>query len=357
MSSIEIDKNLLKSIYTLIKTQCYDEAAEIIESLMIEDVGIPTEINVASCLFKKGNKYLVARRKPHLYQGGYWEFPGATVRDGESYRNAIKRRIKEELSVDVKTHQMLAQATIPQGSTIVKVRLFKCSVDSGKFDLSAHDAMQWATIPEIEKLMISKADKLLCKQLRTFEYYEKEGISYIAETMLIKIATEIEALELVVPPKGKILDIGCGSGRDTKYFLSKGFAVTSMDASSVMSKLSSKEIDHPVQTKNILDLNKRNEFDGIWASSSLPHLPKSEIGDGFNSLISALKKGGILYASFKKGDGEGIDDKGRYLSRYQISEIEDLIKKTKKGNLIHIWESDAARQDSTERWINILVSK
>ena len=74
-----------------------------------------------------------------------------------------------------------------------------------------------------------------------------------------------------------ILDFGCGSGRDTKYFLSKGYQVEATDGSSELCKLASAFTGIKVKEMLFQDLDASDKYDGIWACSSILHLSKKKL--------------------------------------------------------------------------------
>lgn len=68
------------------------------------------------------------------------------------------------------------------------------------------------------------------------------------------------------------MDFGCGSGRDSKYFMDSGYFVKSCDGSIEMCKLASKYLNSNVICMDFLDLNEVNTYDYIWACSSILHV-------------------------------------------------------------------------------------
>ena len=73
----------------------------------------------------------------------------------------------------------------------------------------------------------------------TLEYYNSKAKEFVLDTVDVTF-TEIQEIFLEYIPVGaKILDFGCGSGRDTKYFLSKGYNVDAMDGSEELCKIAS----------------------------------------------------------------------------------------------------------------------
>ena len=122
-----------------------------------------------------------------------------------------------------------------------------------------------------------------------------------------------------------ILDFGCGSGRDTKYFLNQGYQVTATDGSVELCKLASEYTGIAVKHMMFQELDEEEVYDGIWACSSILHLPFTELKEVFHRIRTALKKDGILYTSFKYGDYEG-ERNGRYFTDMTEDKLSDFLK-------------------------------
>src|SRR6056297_2329178 len=118
-----------------------------------------------------------------------------------------------------------------------------------------------------------------------------------------------------IKDQGHILDAGCGSGRDSLYFLKQGYEVTAMDGSKKLSQLSSELLDQEVKCMKFEDINYENKFDGIWACASLLHVKRENMESIFSKLINALKPKGVLYSSFKYGNKE-VFRSGRLFNYY-----------------------------------------
>ena len=95
------------------------------------------------------------------------------------------------------------------------------------------------------------------------------------------------------------------------------------------------------------------EFEGIWASSSLLHVPSDELAEVLNLLKEALKDNGVFYASFKCGNFEGKRN-GRYFTDLTFESAENLFKDFK---ILKMWHTEDARKERDEKWVNILVKK
>ena len=187
------------------------------------------------------------------------------------------------------------------------------------------------------------------------DYYDINSISFFQGTVNADMTSHYKKFLKFVPKKGHILDAGCGSGRDSLMFKSYGYNVTPFDGSLEMCKLASKYLRQEVLHLKFQDLEFNEVFDGIWASASLLHVPSNEIQIVLKKLKKALKKDGILYASFKYGNFEGIRN-GRYFI--------DLTEKTANElfisanfKLIKTWiTNDVRKEHENEKWINILAN-
>ena len=194
------------------------------------------------------------------------------------------------------------------------------------------------------------------KQKQTIEYYEQHGEDFILGTEQNDMNPLYKVFEKYLPPEGSVLDLGCGSGRDSRYFKEHGFQVTALDASPAMCRYAEQIPDIEVRNGFFQDMTDREVFDGIWACASLRHIEKSGLPDVLKRLWSALRHGGVLYASFKHGTEE-YEKEGRFFS----DQTEPVLRKlfsTAGFGIMNIWLTDDVRTDrQKERWINILCRK
>lgn len=120
------------------------------------------------------------------------------------------------------------------------------------------------------------------------------------------------------------MDLGCGSGRDSKYFAEKGYDVVAADPSPVMCDQTRKTANVSTILLEAEKITFEEEFDVIWACASLLHVHKEVMIETIYRLARALKHDGILYASWKYGDGEHYDN-GRFFSDYKEESIKSLL--------------------------------
>jgi len=163
-------------------------------------------------------------------------------------------------------------------------------------------------------------------------------------------------LELM-PETGIILDAGCGSGRDTRFFMHQGFKVIAFDNSSKMVKLASDFTGRDCLLLSFEDIEFKNKFHGIWACSSLLHVHKNRMLHVLKKLGAALKPDGIMYISFKYGNSESLRA-GRHFSNYDEHEFKELLTEIDGLNLKKMWKTkDLKPGTKNEKWLNILIEK
>lgn len=187
-------------------------------------------------------------------------------------------------------------------------------------------------------------------------YYDNNAKDFFEGTVNVDMTSNYVDFLKQIPKKGHILDAGCGSGRDTFMFKSYGYEVTGFDGSKEMCKLASEYSGQDILFLKFQNVDFEPIFDGIWAASSLLHVPTNELDMVLNKLKNSLKDEGVFYASFKYGDFEG-NRNGRYFNDFTEETVSNLFESV-GFNIIKIWLTNDVRKDrSDERWVNILVNK
>ena len=192
---------------------------------------------------------------------------------------------------------------------------------------------------------------------KTINYYNKYTKSFIQTTRSVDFTNIQNKFLSYLPSGASILDFGCGSGRDTKYFIKRNYNVTAIDGSEEICKEASKYTGIKVKQMLFEELNDQNIYDGIWACASILHLKKCELSDMIKRLYKALKEDGVIYMSFKYGDFEGVRN-GRYFT-YLTEESFDMLMEPINGfKKEKIWATGDVRENrGTEQWLNIILRK
>lgn len=155
---------------------------------------------------------------------------------------------------------------------------------------------------------------------------------------------------------GEILDLGCGSGRDAKHFIDKGYKVTALDLSPVLAAKASKYIGQQVIIGDMKDLDYKDRFIGIWACASLLHLTEEEVLETIKRCHRALKKDGVLYASFKYGE-KNYEKDGRSFTCFTRDKFLDLIDRLNFYYKATFETGDVRPGRENEKWLNVILKK
>lgn len=193
---------------------------------------------------------------------------------------------------------------------------------------------------------------------KTLEYYNKNYDEYFKNTVSVDLSHLYFKFIEKLPKEAKVLDLGCGSGRDSLYFKNQGYKVTAIDGSKELANLASKLIEQDVIVSNFEELELNDKFNGIWACASLLHLNEIELEKLLTKLEKSLIKDGILYMSFKYGIKEYIDDKGRYFNCYTEETIKELIEGYLSLEIKELFKTNdviPGREDLV--WLNIFCIK
>ena len=192
---------------------------------------------------------------------------------------------------------------------------------------------------------------------QTLQYYNDNAASFASGTLSVDFGAIQNLFLSYLKSEAHILDFGCGAGRDTKYFLDHGFLVTAIDGSQELCKLASNYTGIHVQHSYFQDLCSIDQYDAIWACSSILHAQKSELPSIFEKMTAALHVGGYLYTSFKSSNFEGMRN-GRYFTNFEESSFRDFIQAFPQLKIIKLWTtSDVRPERSNEQWLNIILQK
>lgn len=191
---------------------------------------------------------------------------------------------------------------------------------------------------------------------KTIEYYDSNADGYYDSTVNLDMSAQYSMFEKRLYAGAHILDLGCGSGRDAKYFLDQGYEVTAIDGSEKLCEKASALTGLKVRNILFQDLDYIEEFDGVWACASLVHVSSEELPEAFKKIGASLKDGGILYMSFKMGDFSGERD-GRYYTDLTEESITKTINMIPEFSVQETAISDDVREGVDDQWISLIVIK
>ena len=197
----------------------------------------------------------------------------------------------------------------------------------------------------------------ILKMDNTLNYYNENAQKFIESTVSVEFKHMQDKFLDKLGNKAYILDFGCGSGRDTKYFLDKGYRVDAIDGSKELCKFASEFTG--IEVKNILfqELHEYNKYDGIWACSSILHCTRKELPLIFKKMIDALTDKGVIYTSFKYGDFEG-ERNGRFFNFMTEKTLDELLLQFPELEKEELWVTEDVRPNrDSEKWLNVILRK
>lgn len=194
--------------------------------------------------------------------------------------------------------------------------------------------------------------------MNTLDYYNKNSEEYFNSTLNVDMTNTYKPFLKLVPKDGKILDLGCGSGRDSMNFMKLGYEVTAVDGSKELAKKASALLGKEVIASTFEELELKEKFHGIWACASLLHIKREDLKTVLNNLYNNLEDNGVFYMSFKYGEKEYVDDKNRYFNCFTDESIISFINENTKFNILGLYiTEDKLGRVNEVKWLNLICNK
>jgi len=171
----------------------------------------------------------------------------------------------------------------------------------------------------------------------TLSFYDDNGDRFFQNTAHIDVNHLYEPFLKLLEPGAHILEAGCGSGRDAKALLEKGYQVTAFDGSAKMVQLAAEYTGLPVQHMTFQQMDFSSEFDGLWANASLLHVPLNELPDVFQKCIAA---------------------DGRHFTNFTEATFREFAVNFPQLAILQIYRTEDARPERAgEYWLNVLLRR
>ena len=187
----------------------------------------------------------------------------------------------------------------------------------------------------------------------TLDFYDANAKEYAAESLTHDVLEDRGRFISKLKKGARILDLGCGSGRDSFTFSRLGYEAVPVDGSENMCREAERYTGLPVRCLTFSELDYEEEFDGVWACASLLHVPSGELPQVLSLVRRALRKNGVFFCCFKKGDFEGMRD-GRRYTDMTSERLGNLLKECGFSD-VELWENTAA--ETGVRWVNAISRK
>ena len=191
----------------------------------------------------------------------------------------------------------------------------------------------------------------------TIHYYDEHASRYFDRTSQVDLTMLYKEFLEYVPIGGRIMDLGCGSGRDVKWFRDHGYDAFGLDASEELVKKARNQLDIPVDSGLIEDWVAAETFDGIWCCASLMHLDDISFDRFLSNLRFNLRPGGALFISVKEGIESGVSEDGRYFRDFNEETLKAFLSHYKDYRLEKVWYTKDKLQRESFRWLNAIITK
>ena len=201
-------------------------------------------------------------------------------------------------------------------------------------------------------------DKLSENQLQdisrtTLAHYDSRAKSFWEGTRDHDVSQNVEALllELQVPPPARILDFGCGPGRDLADFSRRGHQPIGLEGSPNFAAMARSETGCEVWLQDFLALDlPAASFDGVFANASLFHVPRQEIVRVLGELRACLHPGGVLFSSNPRGTNEEGWNRGRYGAYHDFETWKGLALAAGFEEILHYYRPPGKPRDQ-QPWL------
>ncbi|AVH14895.1 class I SAM-dependent methyltransferase [Acinetobacter indicus] len=192
--------------------------------------------------------------------------------------------------------------------------------------------------------------------MKTIDYYNKHAEEFTASTFKVEMESLYAPFLRYLPEQASILDLGCGSGRDSFAFKNKGYQVEAIDYSAELVKKAKELTGIEVRQQSFYELNESEKYDGIWACASLLHCDRDCLPEVIGRIFKALKPNGVCYMSFKYGNTDREKD-GRSFTDLDEEQARELLDQLEGVTVLQQWNTVDKRPDRDEEWLNVLWKK
>jgi len=189
----------------------------------------------------------------------------------------------------------------------------------------------------------------------TVSYYDNNASQYFDRTSKVTFDALYEEFLKYIPARGRIMDLGCGSGRDVKWFREHGYEAFGLDASERLVQIARTRFSIPVEVGSIEEWISDEPYDGIWCCASLMHLDDMAIECFLSNLEYNLRPVGAMFISVKEGIETGVDEAGRYFRDFDEESLKTFISPYNNLNIEKVWYTEDKLNRNSFRWLNALI--
>lgn len=323
---------------------------------------------------QSSNEFLLVDHK----KAQLWLPPGGHVELNEHPRDTVKREAREELGIEAEflfEDPLFVTVTKTVGNVTPHTDVSLWYVLKGnrqdhlQFDVDEFHHIRWFPRPDIP---FERADPHLkrfidkvSRKLVTLNSYDTSVACYAKNTGDLHPKEDAQKFIHSLPSQSKIIDIGCGPGRDAKVFSDHGFEVVGIDFSFKMIEAAQQSVPHGVFY--VMDIETlafpAETFDGAWANCALLHVPKQNIPFVLHKIYTILKPKGSFYLSVKQSHLNEVmeadsryEGREKYWSFYEPDELINLLMKA-KFRIVDVSVANKSAEYHTHPMIKVFAEK
>jgi ubiquinone/menaquinone biosynthesis C-methylase UbiE len=164
----------------------------------------------------------------------------------------------------------------------------------------------------------------------TIQTYDQIAPSFAERYWNVVLERELDNFAQRLPAASRVMDLGCGPGRDIQLLRQRGFNLFGLDRSTGMLREAQQRVGGLLACADMRRLPLHdNSLDGIWMCASLLHMPRSDAPLVLTEVGRVLRAGGVLYVSVQEGTGESWSDSDggqRFFTFFQADELKTLVE-------------------------------
>ena len=188
------------------------------------------------------------------------------------------------------------------------------------------------------------------------DFYQEQAAAYYDSTVKIDPTSFLEPLANRLQPGAQILDIGCGSGRDLKWFREKGFAATGFERSPELARRARRFSGCPVIEGDFTTYDfSQLSCDAITLIGALVHLPETELAPTLRRITRALKPEGLLYLTLKEGNGRQTAPDGRVFTLWPENNLRQVF--TTLDFTILDFSRKTSKLRASDTWLGFILQR
>ncbi|MFT3978502.1 MAG: class I SAM-dependent methyltransferase [Sphingomonas bacterium] len=191
----------------------------------------------------------------------------------------------------------------------------------------------------------------------TLRFYSDEAPVYTASGK-DGISRHLEGFLALLRPGARILELGCGRGRDAEFMINRGFEVHPTDGAPEIAAKAEDRIGIPVRVMRFDEIEERGAYDAVYASASLLHVPVDDLPAVLAKIHAALMPGGLHFASYKGGGEAGRDRFGRYFNYLSYTQALEAYQAAASWADVAVNETTGGGYDGIQGpWLTIVARK